>query len=97
VLDLVCQIFASHHDGWARGAIARPVVVDAETWRLFATAAADSGDALFNRVVADAESFLPSLLYPRTYASRIPAPDWRQTVAQTVEHLIRTNWHRSHA
>ncbi len=93
-LDLVFALFAKHNPAWSRGAIERPVLADAETWRLFAEATAQSGDAVFSRVVADAQSFLPILLHPRIYATRQPAPDWRALITRTVEHLIHTNWHR---
>ena len=82
--------------GWARGAIVRPDFADAQTWALFAEATKRSGDALFARVVGDAQSFLPGLLHPRTYATSRPTPDWRPVVERTVEHLIRTHWHRTH-
>jgi nucleoside-diphosphate-sugar epimerase len=96
LLDVIFAIFARHHAAWARGAIARPDLADAKTWALFSAVIARSGDALFARVIHDAQSFLPGLLHPRTYATSRPAPHWRTVVERTVEHLIRTDWHRSH-
>jgi nucleoside-diphosphate-sugar epimerase len=99
LLELVFTLFARHHEGWARGIVERPVIADAETWNLFAAAAERSGDALFGRVIGDAQSFLPALLYPRTYATslagRVSTPNWQAVVERTVEWLIRTNWKRS--
>lgn len=98
VLDLTFAIFAEHDSAWARGAIERPVVVDFKTWALFSAATVQSGDVLYQRVIADAQTFLPGLLHPRTYDVSFPdsavAPDWRQVVSLTVKHLLQTNWHR---
>lgn len=99
LLDTTFAVFAEHDAAWARGAIERPVLVDSKTWNLFAAAARRSGDLLYQRVIADAQTFLPGLLYPRTYetsfAEALPAPDWRPVVELTVKHLLNTNWHRA--
>lgn len=99
LLDTIFGVFAENDPAWARGAIERPVLVDSRTWNLFSAAAQRSGDALYQRVVADAQTFLPGLLHPRTYATSIAetssAPDWRRVVELTVRHLVKTNWHRA--
>jgi nucleoside-diphosphate-sugar epimerase len=99
LLQLVFSLFERHHEGWARGAVERPVFADAETWNLFAAAAERSGDALFARVIGDAQSFLPALLHPRAYAISLAQDvhhaDWRVVVERTVEWLIRTDWKRA--
>jgi hypothetical protein len=51
------------------------------------------------RVIGDAQSFLPGLLHPRSYATslarQVNAADWRVIIERTVEWLIRTNWNRA--
>jgi nucleoside-diphosphate-sugar epimerase len=99
VLDVAFTIFAAHNSAWARGAIARPVLVDSRTWTLFAGAAEHSGDALYQRVISDAQTFLPGLLHPRiyetSYADSHSAQEWRPVVERTLNYLLKTNWHRA--
>lgn len=99
ILDTVFATFAAHDPAWARGAIARPVLVDSKTWALFSKATEHSGDALYQQVIADAQTFLPGLLHPRIYetsdAAARSAVDWRGVVEATLKHLLNTNWHRA--
>jgi nucleoside-diphosphate-sugar epimerase len=102
LLDCTFERFAFANTAWKRGVIARPAVADAKTWHLFARAAEQSGDALYRRVLDDAQSFLPGLLHARRYRTdfsdaHVSTPDWREVVTLAVDHLIHTNWHQAHA
>jgi nucleoside-diphosphate-sugar epimerase len=101
VLEVLRDVFRRHHDGWRRGVLALPDFADTATWAQFARSTAQSGDVLFQRVVADAQSFLPALLHPRIYAtdfaSRYPLGDWRVLIERNAEWLIRTQWRPQNA
>jgi nucleoside-diphosphate-sugar epimerase len=91
--------FARHDRGWASGAVAPPDLVDAETFALFQAAAHQSGDLLFQRVCEDAQSFLPGLLHPRTFATSLvqtmAAPNWRLHAERVLTWLLANNWGRA--
>jgi len=98
VLDHLRAIFSRHLPAWARGVIALPDFADAPTWSRFAASAEQSGDLLFRRIVADAQSFLPALLHPRRYATSLPSEgDWRTLLTRNVEWLLRHQWRPAHA
>ena len=70
VLELIAAAVAHLRttvSGWADGQIEAPVIVDAATFELFERSVAQSGDALFGRVLVSARSFFPTLLYPKVY------------------------------
>jgi len=98
LLDFLAGQFAARHQGWARGSIVLPDIVDATTFELFEAAVRQSGDALFKRVSEDARSFLPGLLYPRTFAASLAeeaAPaDWRTLTGRVFEWLFANEWGR---
>jgi nucleoside-diphosphate-sugar epimerase len=98
LLEFLAAFFAQHHRGWSSGAVSRPDIVDRATFALFEESVQQSGDLLFQRVCADARSFLPTLLYPRTMetsvARSVRSCDWRTLVSRVVGRLIETNWNR---
>jgi len=101
VLEVLRRVFRRHYRGWQRGVLALPDFADATTWTQFARSTEQSGDALFQRVVADAQSFLPALLHPRIYATsfaaQFPPGDWRTLIERNAEWLIRSQWKPHHA
>jgi len=101
LLDFLATLFARHHRGWARGSVARPDLVDAQTFALFEASARQSGDAIFQRVCQDAQSFLPGLLHSRILATSlteaIPVPDWLLLTERLFTWLLANNWGRDHS
>lgn len=96
LLDAVFTIFAGHSPAWKRGAIERPVLSDAKTWSLFRSAVKNSGDAVFSRILSDAQTFLPGLLHPRVYVtSREAFIGWRGLIKNVVTQLVATDWYRN--
>jgi len=102
-LDSAIARFALVHNGWARGALTRPPIVDELTFRLFRESVALSRDLLFNQILACTQSFLPGLLYPKICSTanaeallgrRLPTPPWRQLAGQVIDHCLATNWKR---
>lgn len=98
LIDFLAGLFARHHAGWARGAVAWPDLVDARTFALFEASALQSGDCIFRRVCEDAQSFLPGLLNARTLATSfvesIPAPDWQALTERVFTWLLANDWGR---
>jgi len=98
IFECLHALFAQHHRGWAKGAIVLPDLVDAQTFAMFEASVRQSGNLLFQRVCDDAQTFLPGLLYPRTYAvsraAEIPTTDWRALVHRVFAWLLATDWGR---
>ena len=87
--------------GWADGQIEAPVIVDTATFELFERSVAQSGDALFGRVLESARSFFPALLYPKVYDTTraealwggpLPLSDWRSTLGKVIDFGIARDW-----
>ena len=87
--------------GWADGQIEAPVIVDRATFELFERSVAQSGDALFGRVLESARSFFPALLYPKVYDTTgaealwggpLPLSDWRLTLGKVIDFGIARDW-----
>jgi nucleoside-diphosphate-sugar epimerase len=104
VLELIAAAVAHLRttvSGWADGQIEAPVIVDTATFELFERAVAQSGDALFGRVLESARSFLPTLLYPKVYETTraealwggpLPLSDWRSTLGKVIDFGIARDW-----
>lgn len=90
LLDQLAAVFSEQSDAWRHGRIARPMIVDSETFGLFERSVEQSGDALFTRVCRDAKAFLPGLLHPRHYlTSTRPDPgDWRSLTTLVTRHVL---------
>ena len=87
--------------GWADGQIEAPVIVDTATFELFERSVAQSGDALFGRVLESARSFFPRLMYPKVYETTraealwggpLPLSDWRSTLGKVIDFGIARDW-----
>jgi len=89
--------------GWRSGQIEPPVIVDADTFRMFERSVAQSGDPLFAHVLESAGSFFPALLYPKVYQTvqaealwggPLPLSDWRSTVRRVIDFGCSRHWRR---
>jgi nucleoside-diphosphate-sugar epimerase len=101
LVEFLAGVFRETHEGWRRSQIARPMIVDGDTFAAFRRSVERSRDLLLGRVMESVDAFLPALLYPKTYHTQhaegfwggpLPLPDWRQTVRRAVEFCLRTNW-----
>jgi nucleoside-diphosphate-sugar epimerase len=91
---------------WRSGQIEPPVIVNADTFRVFERSVAQSGDVLFARVLESAGSFFPALLYPKVYRTvqaetlwggPLPLSDWRATVRRVIDFGCSRQWRRPRA
>jgi nucleoside-diphosphate-sugar epimerase len=87
--------------GWADGQIEAPVIVDTATFELFERSVAQSGDALFGRVLESTRSFFPALLHPKVYDTTraealwggpLPLSAWRSTLGKVIDFGIARDW-----
>jgi nucleoside-diphosphate-sugar epimerase len=94
LLDTAVAHLRTHVPAWKAGQIAPPTIVDRVTFNLFARAVADSGDALFAKVLGAASSFFATLLYPkvfetaaseRVWVGPLPVGDWQSTLEKVIE------------
>jgi nucleoside-diphosphate-sugar epimerase len=86
---------------WKSGHIEAPVICDATTFDLFERSIAQTGDALFSRVLEGARFFFPALLYPKVYdtaqAERLwggplPLSDWNATLGHVIDFGCSRDW-----
>jgi nucleoside-diphosphate-sugar epimerase len=86
---------------WNRRQIEAPMIVDRDTFERFHQSAIHTGDTLFARVLSSASSFLPMLLYPKTYETAraeamwggpLPLSDCRSTLAHVIDFGNAHDW-----
>jgi nucleoside-diphosphate-sugar epimerase len=97
LLDALTDIL----NGGARRPIQRPLIVDQPAFRAFNDLVRVSGDALFARVQASAAVVLPSLVYPKIYATenadtrwggRLPHGPWPSLLERVVSFCRSRDW-----
>jgi nucleoside-diphosphate-sugar epimerase len=103
LVDAAVEHLRAHIPAWKAGQMTPPVIVDRETFDLFARAVAESGDALFNKVLSASSAFFPTLLYPkrfetdaaeRVWGGPLPASDWRPTLIRVIDFGRANEWRR---
>ena len=86
---------------WKSGQIEPPLFVDPATFELFERCVRQSGSALFRQVLLRSRSFIPALVYPKTYdtarAERLwggplPLSDWRSTLGRVIDFGCAHDW-----
>jgi nucleoside-diphosphate-sugar epimerase len=97
LLDVTMELFSKMSPAWRQGQIAKPMIVDAETFELFRDSVHRSGDVLFRSVLDSVSSFLPGLLYPKVYDTRcaerafggmLPLSNWRPLIQRVISQCI---------
>jgi hypothetical protein len=103
VLDAVISHLHERIAAWKTGQLARPALVDRETFDLFARTVKESGDALFAKVLSASSSFFPTLLYPKVFETSaaegiwggpLPVSDWRSTLTKVIDFGRANEWRR---
>jgi thioester reductase-like protein len=101
LLDYAVQHFQDTLPAWSRRQIEAPMIVDRDTFERFRWSVVQTGDMLFARVLSSASSFLPALLYPKTYDTTraeaiwggpLPLSDWRSTLAHVIDFGHAHGW-----
>jgi nucleoside-diphosphate-sugar epimerase len=104
LLAFLVELFGETHAGWRRGQIPPPLIVDVAAFNAFQRSVEQSRDRLLSQVMESVDSFLPALLYPKTYETKraeqfwggpLPVPDWRETIRSVVQFCLRANWGRT--
>jgi nucleoside-diphosphate-sugar epimerase len=103
LIDAAIQHLRAHVPAWKAGQIAAPAIVDRDTFDLFARTVAESGDALFIKILGAASSFFPTLLYPkvfettsaeRVWGGALPVSDWQSTLTRVIDFGRANEWRR---
>jgi nucleoside-diphosphate-sugar epimerase len=88
------------HTRW----IEPPLITDAETYALFERTVAHSRDPLFARVLHVANSFFPTLVYPKVYETRhaeelwggpLPVSNWQTALRNVIGYGCSREWRGS--
>lgn len=100
LLDLTLACFETYRPAWRRRAIARPALVDLETFELFRRSVDQVGDTALCASTAAVSRFAPQLAYPKRFDTRacdaalaesgIVRPPIRDAWRQVVRRLIQT-------
>ncbi len=98
LLDLTMDTFAHARPAWRKRAIARPALVDLETFDLFRKSVDEVGEWVLRDSTAVISSFAPQLAHPKVFDDRacrralngsgIERSDIRAAYAQMVQQLI---------
>ena len=98
LLDLTIEAIARSRPAWRTRAIARPAVVDLETFELFRRSVDAIGDSVLRDATAVIAAFAPQLAYPKVFddtglrqaldGSGIERPCTRSAYTQMVEQLV---------
>ena len=70
LLDLTIACFHEYRPAWRKRAIARPALVDLETFALFSKSVAQVGDAHLRAATDVVSHFAPQLAYPKRFDTR---------------------------
>lgn len=101
LLDCAVASLRELMPAWKNHQIEAPVVVDAATFARFERTVMQSGDRLFQQVLASASAFLPALLYPKVFETQqservwggpLPLSDWRTTLHRVLAFGIAGGW-----
>jgi nucleoside-diphosphate-sugar epimerase len=100
LLDLVTDELRQVRESWRRGQVEPPMLVGEATFARFRAMVERSGNPLFTRIVAAADSFLPSLCYPRRFETRglealwdgAPEREWEELVRGAVRQAVSASW-----
>lgn len=97
LIRLGTEVFAETDPAWRTRQILPPVVAPRAAFAAFRRSVEQSRDLLFNQVLASAESFLPMLLHPKTFATAraekiwggpLPWPDAPTLVRRVVQSSV---------
>jgi hypothetical protein len=98
LLDLTLECFHRYRPAWRRRAIARPAVVDLETFELFQRSVEQVGDAALRSSTAVVAHFAPQLAFPKRFdttgcaaaiaGAAIVQPAARDTWRRAVRRLV---------
>ena len=97
----LAETFRGCHEGWRRGQIQPPDIVNRATFDAFRRTVSVSGDVLFREILDSLDAFLPALLYPKALATenaerlwggRLPTPDWRRLIQDVLGYCMASDW-----
>lgn len=104
LLARTVEVFERSRPAWRKRRIARPAVVDPDTYALFTRSVQESGNVVLQRATEAVQAFAWQLAFPKTFdtteasaalaGSGIAAPHVRDFYANVVAYCVETNWGR---
>jgi thioester reductase-like protein len=105
LLAQTAEVFERSRPAWRKRRIARPAVVDSETYALFVRSVEESGNVVLQRATQAVQAFAWQLAFPKTFDtsrtdaalvdSGIAAPHVRTFYGKVVTFCVQTNWGRA--
>lgn len=102
LLTTTIDVFERTRPAWRKRRLARPAVVDAATYALFARSVVESGNVVLQRAMEAVQAFAWQLAYPKTFdtsvtasaltGSGIVAPRVSDYYDKVVRFCVETNW-----
>lgn len=99
LLDLTMALFEEYRPSWRRRAIARPALVDLDTFELFRRSVDEAGDPGLRASTGVVASFAPQLAFPKRFDDRrcvaalagsgVERPPARAVWRRVVRHLVQ--------
>jgi len=101
-LEETLQLFYKNRPAWRKRAIAKPAIVNLETFNLFGRSVEELGESVLKNSVAVLKSFAPQLAYPKLISdeatqhvlqrSGLARPGIRDYYPKVVRFLLENNW-----
>jgi nucleoside-diphosphate-sugar epimerase len=105
LLTTTIEVFERTRPAWRKRRLARPAVVDAETYALFTRSVVESGNVVLQRATEAVQAFAWQLAYPKTFDTSVTAaalagsgivtPRVHDYYDKVVRFCVETNWGRA--
>ena len=102
LLDATTAAFERHRPAWRKRSIARPAIVELDTYELFVRSVEEAGNQVLLQATRAVQSFAYQLAYPKVFDARraeaalephgIHAPPLLEYYERVVRWCIETNW-----
>ena len=102
LLDATVTAFHRCRPAWRKRTIARPALVDLETYELFVRSVEEAGSDVLRQATRAVQAFAYQLAYPKSFDARraeaalvgsgLIAPDVLDFYSKVVRHCVETGW-----
>jgi nucleoside-diphosphate-sugar epimerase len=102
LLDVAIHAFHCYRPAWRKRSIARPALVDLETYELFVRSVEEAGNEVLRQATRTVQAFAYQLAFPKAFDARraetalagsgLAAPDVLDFYPKVVRHCVETNW-----
>jgi nucleoside-diphosphate-sugar epimerase len=102
LLDATVDAFHRYRPAWRKRSIARPAIVDIDTYELFVRGVEETGNEVLRQATRAVQAFAYQLAYPKTFDARraesalagsgLAGPNVLDFYPKVVRHCVETNW-----